>query len=248
MTEQAELSRAEPVAPAAVKVRLTDAEIQARIEASRLRKKPQPETSKTRAEARLALLQAAGKLTREADGRILIGGNTVFFTHYRNEKLYERTEEGFQQLAVEIIRSPSDCEVAEGYAATLAYYFADDKTVKAAITVKSPNDNYDRRYGNVVAVERLVQEDPRYFLAIPAEDVVESAVGEQTVFELSKRLVLNLFGPAVREKLSTLFGEVRDAASVRELSHYVVHDELIKHFLEKFYFVREAIEEDFPTE
>lgn len=210
----------------------TPEEIAQRI-AERQQNRTPPKTSKMFAQEIIDKLKIGGKLTQEPDGRILINGNTVFFTHFRHEE----TPDFFVE------RNPEGFLTKDGFALTMAYYFDGDDVVKAAVTVKSPTDNYNRRVGNAYALERLVLEDVKYYLQIPAQEVSgEVSMSYNAATRMNE--VLQLFAPQDRETLlDSMQGAIANTPA-KSLSHYAVQDVLIRRFISEMQFVGYAFDID----
>lgn len=197
-------------------MKITQAEIDARIAASQARKAERPQPMNFR-QTMADLLKTLGvtNVTLEEDGRILIDGNTVFFTHYRCEDTNDALIE----------RHPENYLTKEGFAVTMAYYFANGK-VKASITVKSPDDNYNRRFGNKQALERLITNSAEHCIEVSSIDVSGAVANSDNASERMEE-VLQLFAPADRETLKDSMKGAIAGTDPKDLSHYAVQDVLV---------------------
>lgn len=211
--------------------RPTDEEIAAK-KAAKLAAKPPVLTWRQKFEEKIKELGAESFVDYELDGRILINGSVVFFAHYRNE----RSGDGW------IVRHPETAYLKEGRGITLAYYFPNENEVHAALVVKGYSDNYNRRAGNLEALERLLKGEPKYCLAVEASAVSEFiSVMEST--EARLKSFLELLAPSTREAaLKDLISGLANTHP-KNLSHYAVTDALVEAFIqnEAASFLREAL-------
>lgn len=210
---------------------ITQEEIAARIAAAQARKAERPQPMDYRKSMKDLFAQlGATNAKLEDDGRILIDGNTVFFTHFRCED----TPGGF------IERHPEGYLVKEGFAVTMAYYF-DGDNVKASVTVKSPEDNYNRRFGNKQALERLLTNSAEHCLEIEGKVISEAVAGSDNAAARMNE-VLQLFAPADRDMLLDSMQGAIAGTPPKNLSHYAVQDILIHEAILKHGFVAHAFE------